>query len=487
MALAPTFKVPGVYNDIDASQALQGAQAGPFKSVIIAQKTSGGTITANQMTQIFSAAEGQELAGAGSILDEMIQAWYANNPTTELYIVALDDDGSAVQATKTLTFTGPATAAGTVYLYINGRLTRIGVSSGDSETDIATAVAAAVTADVSLPYTAGSALGVVTLTAKNGGTLGNDIDVRVNYNTGEELPAGVGLSIAVGVTGATDPDLTDGINAIPDDVINLWVNTLTDTTSLAALKTELDTRWSETQQIDGHAIQAAPQDTTANTVTFGNALNSEHLTVFDSGVSAPTPPYILAAIVGAQHALSASVDPARPFTTLELVGALGDTLTDKRSITERDSLLNAGISTLKQSDDGTVRIERSITTYKTNDAGAIDTAYLNTNTLLQLSYYRLTYINWMQARFPRHKLADNGFQGAAGQPVVTPNDLKSAAIGHFKEMVRLGICDDTGLDDFIDGAIFTRDLSNRSLVNATIPPKLIGQFYQLFTRIQFRL
>lgn len=487
MALAPTFKVPGVYNEIDASQALQGAQAGSFKSVIMGQKTSGGSITALQFTQIFSAAEGQELAGAGSVLDEMIQAWYANNPTTELYIVAMDDDGGATAATKTLTVTGPATEAGTVYLYINGKLTRIGVANADVQNDIATAIGAAVNADVSLPYTASVATNVVTLTAKNKGTLGNDIDVRINYNTGEELPAGVAIAIATGATGATDPDLQGAIDAIPDDIVNLWVNSLTDATSLGQLVTELDARWAETMQIDGHAIQAAPQDTAANTVTFGNALNSEHLTVFDSGVSAPTPPYKLAAMLGAQHALSASVDPARPFTTLGLVGALGDTLTNKRSITERDSLLNAGISTTKQSDDGTVRIERSITTYKTNASGAVDTSFLNTNTVLQSSYYRVTYINWMLSRFPRHKLADNGFQGAAGQPIVTPNDLKAAAIGHFKEMVRLGICDDTGLDDFIDGAVFERDLSNRSLVNSTIPPKYIGQFYQLFTRIQFRL
>ena len=54
-------------------------------------------------------------------------------------------------------------------------------------------------------------------------------------------------------------------------------------------------------------------------------------------------------------------------------------------------------------------------------------------------------------------------------------------------MVRVGVCDDTGLDDFIDGAIFERDLSNRSLVNSEIPPKYLGQFYQLFTNIQFRL
>lgn len=485
--LSSTFKVPGVYNEIDASRALQGAQAGTFKSVLIGQKTSGGTATALQFTQVFSAGQVQELAGAGSILDEMGQAWYDNNPTTELYIVAMDDDGSAVQATKTLTVTGPATEAGTIYLYINGRLTRIGVANGDVQNDIASAINAAVNADVSLPYTSTVLTNVVTLEAKNGGTLGNKIDVRLNYNTGEELPAGVAIVIAAGTSGATDPDLQDAIDAIPDDVINLWVNSLTDATSLGQLVTELDARWGETMQIDGHAIQAAPQDTTANTVTFGNALNSAHLTVIDSGVSTPTPPYILAAIIGGQCALSLSVDPARPLTTLKAVGALGDTLTNKRSITERDSLLNAGISTTKQGDDGTVRIERMITTYKKNGAGAVDTSFLNMNTIFTSSYFRLTYINWMQARFPRHKLADNGFQGAAGQPIVTPNDLKSAAIGHFKEMVRLGICDDSGLDDFIDGAIFERDLTNRSLVNSTIPPKYIGQFYQLFTRIQFRL
>jgi DNA-binding GntR family transcriptional regulator len=57
---------------------------------------------------------------------------------------------------------------------------------------------------------------VVTLTFRNKGTVANGVDVRLNYQQGESLPAGVGIVIAQGVAGSVDPDINTAIAVIGD-------------------------------------------------------------------------------------------------------------------------------------------------------------------------------------------------------------------------------------------------------------------------------
>lgn len=485
MALSLSDKVPGATAVFDSSQASGGVSAGPFVSVILAQMTSG-TATALDYLKIASAEDAALKWGNGSMIHVMAINWFRNNGNTDLYGVGIADDGGATEEEKTLTFTGPATAGGTIFLYVNGELIRIGVADGDTDADIAANVAAAITALVDLPYTAAAALGVVTLTAKNGGTVGDQNDVRINLRDNEELPAGVGLVIVQSVPGATDPGVAGAIAAVPDDIVNLWITPYTNATDLGLLQAELETRWGETVQLDGTGMFAADQDTVSNVVTAGDALDSERLCGIDSGLQGPVPAYILAAQTTAEIALSASVDVARPFTTLPIKGAIGDTNTDKRSRDDQRQILDAGISTRKIDSVGNVEIQRMITTYKTNQAGSPDEAYLNLNTVLQLSYIRQTFNNFILARYPRHKLADDGTTYGAGQPVVTPMDLKIAAIAWYDVLSALAIVDPAQRDLFISDSVFTRDVSNRSRVNYVMPPTLVGQFYQLDGTIQFR-
>jgi phage tail sheath gpL-like len=486
MNISISDKVPGTTVGIDSSQASGGVSAGPFKTVFMGQMTSAGSATALSFEQIFSREEAALKYGNGSILAEMLDSWFVNNNNTPVYAVALSDAAGAVKAVRDLTFTGPATAAGTIYLYINGSLTRVGVAKDDTDADIAASVAAAVNANVRYPVTAVSALGVATLTAKNGGTVHNQIDIVFNYNSGETLPAGVGVTVAVDTAGATDPDVQDALDVMPDDIINLWVTPYTDVTNLGLVSDELNERWLPTVQLDGTSIVAF-DGSTSNVIAFADALNTQHLAVMDAGLNTPTPPYLIASKVAGQVALSADIDPARPFRTLPLVGALGDTLSDKRKRNERRSLLDAGCSTHVIGSDGTVRIERMVTTYKTNEAGAADESYLNLNTELQLSYARQTYINWIDARFPRHKLAWDDATFGAGQPTVTSKDIEAASIAWYIVLASQGIFDPSGLSTFIEQSDFWRDKTNLSRVNAVLAPTLMGQLYQVDATLQFRL
>ena len=159
-----TLRVPFVYVEIDNSNAVQGAVIQPYKILVFGQRLAAGTVLAHVPTRVTSAAQAKTYFGAGSMLAQMLEALIDANNFTECWAVALDDDAAGVKATGTITFTGPATAGGTLYIYIGGRRLTVGVNSADSATTIAAAVAAAINADTDLAVTAGAALGVVTLT-----------------------------------------------------------------------------------------------------------------------------------------------------------------------------------------------------------------------------------------------------------------------------------------------------------------------------------
>jgi phage tail sheath gpL-like len=482
MTLANTILVPGVFVTIDNSKA-NTALGGTFKTVLFGQKIAAGTATADTFTQVFSDSDAKEKFGVGSILANMFSEWFANNSINEVYAVALDDAGAA-KATSIIAILldGTATASGTLYSYINGTRFAVPVAAGDTPTVAGDALAAAINADVDIPVIALNIAGSITLTAKNGGTLGNSITNLANMGAGEASPEGMSFVANVLTSGASDPDINDAIAALPDEVINVIVNPYTDSTSLTALSTELARRWGNTVQIDGHAIMAF-SGTASELVTEGGTLNSEFFTMIDSGKETMVPAYLVAPELGGRVSESADADPARPFRTLPLTGMIGDAASDRRTFSDKNSILNAGLSTHNVQNDGTAVIDRLVTTYKTNAVGAEDTSYQNTNTLFNISFMRQSYRVRMLSLYPRHKLADDGTRFGAGQPIATPSSIKGDTIALYQEWIDLGLAED--IDTFADSLTVERDSVNRSRVNVVMQPILIGQLYQFDTTLQF--
>src|SRR5690606_18079254 len=150
--------------------------------------------------------------------------------------VGLDDLVAGVKATQTLTLTGTATGAGVLALRLNGELVSVGVSIGDTATTIASNIVSAVAASLDGPVTATAADGVVTFTARHKGVFGNDIDVRVNYQADEVLPAGLTLAIAAGTAGAGNPDVAEALAAIANENYYTIVTCYSDITNRDKLK-----------------------------------------------------------------------------------------------------------------------------------------------------------------------------------------------------------------------------------------------------------
>ena len=323
----------------------------------------------------------------------------------------------------------------------------------------------------------------MTLTARNKGTAGNEIDVRHSQFTGEALPAGVGLAIVAMANGVGDPDVDDAWAVVGDQPFRTMVFGVITSAIAAKIVAELDDRWSAERMLESVAYAAKPgsQGTLA---AFGAALNSELLTILGTGLS-PTWPAEAAAIYAAACGYHTAIDPARPTQTLELTGMVAPIAEAQFTRAQREALLRDGIATFTSGADGTCRIERSITTYQTDAFGLPDVAWLDLETVTTLGYLRASLRARIAQKFARMKLASDGTRFGAGQAVVTPRTIRAEIIALAREWEDAGLVE--GLDQFIADLIVERDGSDPNRINALIPPDIVNQFRSFAAAIQFRL
>jgi len=480
-AIPIDIRTPGQYIEFDATRAVQGLPAIQHKILVIGQRLTAGSVAAGVPVRVLSAAQAEENFGRGSMLSAMLAALKAANSYTECWAVALDDLVGGVVATGTVTMAGTPTEAGTLNLYIAGQVVRVGVASGDTPTTVAAAVVAAVNANTALPVTAANAAGVVTLTVRHKGEVGNGLDVRANYYDGERVPNGLTVTVVAMSGGTGNPDVQTAITAIGDEQFHTVVAAYTDAPNLVKIEALLATRFGPMVQKEGHAFVAAA-GTFGTISTLGDSRNSPHLSIMAAGKS-PTPVYVWAAVAGAVDAYEP--DPARPRQTLPLPGLLPPAVKDRYTRDERNLLLYDGIATTVVDAGGQVLIERLITTYKTNGQGVADISYLDVETLRTIAYLRFSVRSRIGLKFPRHKLANDGTRYGAGQAIVTPNVIRAELVSLFAEWEAAGLAE--GMAQFKRDLIVERSGTDPNRVDAIIPPDVVNQFRVFAAQVQFRL
>jgi phage tail sheath gpL-like len=484
--IPPTLRVPFVAAEFDNTRAQQGPSILAYRVLLIGQKLAGGTATADTAIRVTSAEQVIPLAGRGSLLHRQALAWFAVNRSTELWIGVLADNGAGTAAAGSITVTGSATSSTPIVLYLGGERVPVGVTIGDAQNTIATNIGAAINANADLPVTASVSTNVVTVTFRHKGTPGNFYDMRDSFQPGEARPGGVSLAYVQLTGGATNPTLTNLIASVADIWFQLWPHPYTDATSLTALEGELLTRFGPLRMQDGVAITASSGTFSALT-TLGTGRNSQQSLIWaPPGASPLTPPWEMAAETAGLVALSAQLDPARPFQTLALSRCMPTALTDQWSFDERNQLLYAGIATTRLNAAATgVQLERAITTYRTAPSGAPDTSYLDVTTMFTLAYLRFDFRVLWQTKYPRHKLGGDDIQYDAGQPIVTPSLGKAEALMWFRRMEKKGLVE--GFDQFKRDLVVERNTSDPNRLDFLLAPDLINQLIISAAQIQFRL
>lgn len=325
-----------------------------------------------------------------------------------------------------------------------------------------------------------------TVHAMHAGTLGNDIDIRLNYlgsMAGQKLPTGVGVTWVATTPGSTDPTLTAGITAMGDEPYDYVVTPWSDATVLDALETVMDDRWRYNKQIYGHVF-SVKRDTAANLETFGATRNNRHETI--PGVyDFPTPVWeIVSAMVG-QMSLTLDDDPALPEQGIRLAGVLPPKVGSTGRFTDdvRQALLDGGVATIVAVRQQAF-IERMITTYQTDENDAEDKTYLDIQTLFTLMRVARFFKRRIQSKFRRKKLASDNSRLPASANLVSPLVVRNECVAIYSDLIELGWTED--LDWFKTNIDVVRPGSNPNRLDILFPDDLVNQLRTVAAMIRFR-
>lgn len=403
------------------------------KILVVGQKLSAGTAASGALVQnIGSDGAENALFGAGSVLAAMIRSIRKLNKATWVDAIALDDAGAGVAAAGNITVTGTATAAGTLTVTVGSELNHkysVAVASGDTATIVGANIEAAILADSKVPVTASDSLGAVTITARNTGTIGNDIGISVSGTV-----AGLSHTVTAMSGGATDPALAGVFSVVGNNRYQTIVWPYASATS--EVRTFLDARWNvDNRVLDGVAV-TAKHDSLSNHLTSLGALNSQSLVVLADKTTSETSykgaaQFELSAVKAAQFAavrglrltdgasigrfviatngpLDSFGGPAlasKPYFNtlmpdLPLI-AVGRGWTD----TEIEQLFDAGGSVIGVNSAGNASIlGEMVTTYKNDSAGNPDISFKFLNYVDTASGAREYFFSNLKARFAQSRL-----------------------------------------------------------------------------------
>lgn len=487
-----TLRTGGVFVEFDNSRAVSGSPARIHRALIVAPKLAAGTLSIAAPTRITSSGEADRLCGVGAIGAQMIKAFRTQSSVPELWAIGVTDpeSGSAPTATITVTVAADYLAgdvssipAGTVVLYIGGTRIPVSFPAGKTAAEIAALIKSAIEDHPELPVTATVSTNVVTLTGKHALAIGK-LDVRDSLFDGERMPLGLSLAYA-STAGAGDIDHDGVIAAIGDRRYHSVVLPDCGSAALAAWATEMTRRGTALEAAGGIVFAAVP-GTLAQMMAVGAGAggdggpNCERLCLVPAGAS-PTPPWIIASALAALD--GAENDPLRPRRTLKLQGVLAPASPLTRD--ERNQLLWAAVSSLTVDAGGSVRVERLITTYRTNALGTADPSYLDLTTVRTLDRLRDDIVDRVQLRYPRHKLAQDGTAFGPGQAVVTPATIRAELIQLFGEWETAGLVQGKG--QFISELHVEISANDPHRLDTNLSPHLLGKFLTAGFLLSFRL
>lgn len=469
------LEVPGTYMEFSAANANNGAAAATYRYLLIGQMLATGSAAPLVPVRILMGkAQADAAFGQGSMLSNMVAAAVNANDQVELWAMPVVDNAAGVAGAGALAFTGTATAAGTITAYIghSDLITpaQIPVAAGQTAAQVATALTAAINAVLDLPVKAavdGTAAGTVDITARHKGVEAGLIDIRLSYSA-DVLPAGLTAVVTPMTGGATNPTPTAIISALADvryDVIALPWN---DTTTYQAWYTEAARRWNALVARDV-CIVTAFHGTQGALATQGAALNSPWLDCYGS-VNAPTPNFVEAAALGAVYCANLQNRPNAPQKGTVVPGVKAPVSADQLLFSQRQALYQDGIALWTANSDGTVSIEKAVTTYKTNSAGVPDTSYHGRWVLATLSFLRQSWNSWMSTRFQNATFAEDGTPVVGGE--VTPTVLANATVAWFQAMMGLGLVQD--LAGFKASLTSIQNAQNHARNDQLLGPRLVG-------------
>lgn len=467
-SIPSSIRKPGKYFEFNTKLAVRTLPGNLQKTIIVGQKLAAGSQAALTPVDVFSDAQAATYFGNGSIAHLMVRAAIKANPYLALTVIALDDAGAGVAAAGSVTIGGPATASGALRLGVANMQVDIAVGASDTSATIAAALAAQIAKQPDLPITAavdGVNTSKVNITAKNKGTLGNEIKLAATINA-----TGVTAAIVAMTGGLNDPDIATALTPIYGGGHNIIITPYNTQASLTALRTHLDSVSGPLEQRGAIGVYGYTGTLSGGT-TLAALINSGRIT-YDLCPYTDSLSYEIAAAYGA--VIASEEDPARPLNTLALTGIAPPPVANRLSRTEQENALYNGTTPLEVGPGEKVQIVRAITTYILDPQGIPDISMLDLTTIRTLDYVRKACRERISLRFPREKLSGR-----------TPDKVRSELLDVLYKLEELEIVE--AVEANKDGLIVERDSQDPNRLNAKIPVDVVNGLHVFAGRIDLLL
>jgi len=387
------------------------------------------------------------------------------------------------------TYTAAAALAGNELVYIGDELVTTAVAVGDTAATVATKVAADISAYGASLFTATSAAGVVTLTAKATGEVANGVQVATwFYDTDALPPSGTFATVAQTVAGATNPSLAGTLASLQGLDFTHVVNHYKDAANYALLLAEAQSRANPLP--DSNSLGVGQNDffvfealrgTEAQITTHLSSRNSEWFSTMPvepsqtiAGKQYPgsaSSPFQFAAAIAATSAGLVSIVANKPHQNKVLSSLIGAHTVCKYGWQASNRMALIGASIAGYNPSGQVLLKAVYTERTQTDSGVASDADRAAETQFAKSYMRWSTLVTLEQRYPSSRLANDG----PGLPsdVVTPKGFKATLISLAQnDWLPNGLIE--SMDQFKQNLRVERSNSNCDAITFSYSPDIVN-------------
>ena len=462
-SIPASIRQPGVYTEYNARNAVSTLPTNE-QNVLIVAPMLGGTKAFSVPTPIYSDADAKNAFGAGSWAHLMARTAIQNNAMIRLTVIGLKDSDAGVAAKGSVTLTGTASNAGVLKVAIGGTDYTVAVAKVETAANIAAHLSAVINAGDFCPVSATAENGVVTLTAKCKGEIGNEIDVSAKLSVND-----MDVTVSAMANGAENAQIGAALSGVAGEHYHVIISPFADDKNAKALREHLDVLASPMEKKPGVGVLGW-RGSMASGTTYAGKINDKRVTVgwYKGAVESNA---LIAAGYGA--IIAGEEDPAKPLNTLEIKGLTPVDATETPLKTEVNQALFNGLTPLMVVNDR-VQIVRAITTYTKAPTNVDDPAWLDLSTIRTLDYTRKAIEQRIALRFPRAKLSNR-----------TPPKVRSEILDVLYRLEKLEILEN--VDANKGKLLVVRNKQDPNRLDTAIPADVVNGLHVVANRIDLIL
>nr|WP_239373395.1 phage tail sheath subtilisin-like domain-containing protein [Snodgrassella gandavensis] len=462
------IRVPGRYIEFNTRTAVRGLPANPQKMLLIASRLSKSKLPALTPIQLFSDADAANLFGQGSWAHYCVKQAFINNPYLDLTVIAVDDAGQSTPAEASVTIANLPNNSRVLTVTIGGIDCQTRVSNDEAIADVVERMVNIIN-EANTLAAAEADDNAIRLTARNAGSIGNEIALMASFSENSANADQAFLEIVPFQDGHGNPDIGSALEQVAGKHYHIICSAFSDDLNARKLSNHIDLVSNAIEKRGCIGVMGW-RGTLSTGTTFANDINSGRITIawYKNAMEGN-------AIIAAGYAavIASENDPARPLNTLEIKGLRKTADASWPLFAEFNSALYNGLTPL-QIVNNRVQIMRAVSTYVKNATGTDDPALLDITTIRTLDYVRDAVNQRIALRFPREKLSER-----------TPLRVRSEILDVLYQCENAEILE--AVLENKDKLIVQRNPNDPNRLDAVIPADVVNGLHVLAARVDLYL